>query len=103
MSDAPHGHQAASAGHAHACGHDHGAHAHGQGKHGAAAANVDGADRVKDPVCGMMVDPHTTKHRAEHDGHPYYFCSNGCRTKFEASPVRYVDPGQAVEDRKSVV
>ena len=43
----------------------------------------------------MMVDPHTTKHRAEHGGHPYYFCSNGCRTKFEADPVRYVDPGQA--------
>jgi hypothetical protein len=27
---------------------------------------------VRDPVCGMMVDPHATKHRAEHDGHPYY-------------------------------
>jgi hypothetical protein len=24
-----------------------------------------------------------------------YFCSNGCRTKFEADPVRYVDPGSA--------
>nr|WP_244573584.1 MULTISPECIES: heavy metal translocating P-type ATPase [unclassified Methylobacterium] len=43
----------------------------------------------------MTVDPHAAKHRAEHAGHPYYFCSNGCRTKFEADPVRYLDPGQA--------
>jgi Cu+-exporting ATPase len=43
----------------------------------------------------MDVDPHSAKHRAEHDGHPYYFCSNGCRTKFEADPVRYLDPASA--------
>ena len=43
-----------------------------------------------DPVCGMTVDPHTTKHRAEHQGHPYYFCSAGCRTKFVADPARYL-------------
>ncbi|GEL41087.1 MAG: cadmium-translocating P-type ATPase [Methylorubrum extorquens] len=40
----------------------------------------------------MTVDPHTAKHRAQHNGHPYYFCSNGCRTKFEADPTRYLDP-----------
>ncbi|WP_280944530.1 heavy metal translocating P-type ATPase [Methylobacterium sp. C1] len=57
-------------------------------------ANEAGARRVKDPVCGMTVDPHATEHRAEHDGHPYYFCSNGCRAKFEADPFRYVDPAQ---------
>jgi P-type Cu+ transporter len=43
-----------------------------------------------DPVCGMQVDPHTAKHRAAHDGHPYYFCSAGCRTKFVADPARYL-------------
>ncbi|MFD2181756.1 heavy metal translocating P-type ATPase [Rhodoplanes azumiensis] len=46
--------------------------------------------RVKDPVCGMLVDPHTSTHRAEHDGRPYYFCSAGCRTKFLADPRRYI-------------
>ena len=30
---------------------------------------------VKDPVCGMMVDPHTATHRHTHDGRPYYFLS----------------------------
>ena len=50
------------------------------------------ATTVKDPVCGMSVDPHTAAHRADHDGHPYYFCSAGCRTKFIADPAKYLTP-----------
>jgi len=45
---------------------------------------------VIDPVCGMTVDPHTAKHRAEHRGHSYYFCSAGCRTKFVNDPQTYL-------------
>jgi Cu+-exporting ATPase len=45
---------------------------------------------VKDPVCGMDVDPHTTAHKAEHAGRSYYFCSAGCRAKFVADPLRYL-------------
>ncbi|QJP17646.1 heavy metal translocating P-type ATPase [Starkeya sp. ORNL1] len=45
---------------------------------------------AKDPVCGMDVDPHTAKHRAEHGGRTYYFCCNGCRTKFVADPEKYL-------------
>jgi len=52
---------------------------------------------MKDPVCGMSVDPHTAKHRAEHGGRPYYFCSAGCRTKFLADPARYLDPAAAAK------
>ncbi|MFV0445563.1 MAG: heavy metal translocating P-type ATPase [Planctomycetaceae bacterium] len=38
-----------------------------------------------DPICGMTVD--TDKGiRAERDGRTYYFCCNGCRTKFLAQP-----------------
>ena len=43
-----------------------------------------------DPVCGMTVDPHSAKHRAEYRGHPYYFCSAGCKTKFTADPQKYL-------------
>ena len=53
---------------------------------------ADAAKTERDPVCGMMVDPHTTDHRADHDGHPYYFCSAGCRTKFVAAPDKYLTP-----------
>ncbi len=45
-----------------------------------------------DPVCGMRVDPHKTPHRATHRGCPYYFCSAGCRTKFTATPEKYLSP-----------
>src|SRR3712207_1185139 len=69
-------------GHDHHHGPGHGGHAHGP------SAPVPGA--VKDPVCGMTVDPHTTPHRAEHGGKPYYFCSAGCRTKFVADPAKYL-------------
>lgn len=45
-------------------------------------------DRVKDPVCGMLVDPTTSKHRAEHAGNPFHFCSAGCRTKLGIDTAR---------------
>ena len=43
-------------------------------RHGHASSS----DGVRDPVCGMTVDPHTTAHRQLLAGHAYYFCSAGC-------------------------
>jgi Cu+-exporting ATPase len=74
--------------------HDHhhhghaGAHHDGHG-HGA-AADATMVERAKDPVCGMVVDPHATPHRAEHAGYTHYFCSAGCRAKFVADPGKYL-------------
>ena len=51
--------------------------------------------KVIDPVCGMTVDPLTTPHHAQHEGHDFHFCSAGCRTKFQADPVRYLEPTAA--------
>ncbi|MFG1347948.1 heavy metal translocating P-type ATPase [Xanthobacter autotrophicus DSM 431] len=45
---------------------------------------------VKDPVCGMMVEPGKAKYSARHEKKPYFFCSSSCETKFKADPVRYV-------------
>jgi Cu+-exporting ATPase len=50
----------------------------------------DDVGTVKDPVCGMTVDPATTAHHAEHAGHAYHFCSAGCRAKFIAAPEEYL-------------
>jgi Cu+-exporting ATPase len=47
-----------------------------------------GSQKVKDQVCGMMLDPPTSKHRAEAAGSTYYFCSSKCREKFVAEPTR---------------
>ncbi len=50
---------------------------------------------VKDPVCGMTVDPATAKHQTVYQGETYYFCGAGCREKFEADPQRYLSPQPA--------
>ena len=63
--------------------------------HGLGTTSTGAANEIKDPVCGMTVEPHAAKHRMTHDGHPYYFCSDGCRAKFEADPARYLDPAGA--------
>ena len=47
---------------------------------------------VQDLVCGMSVDPATARHRAEHAGHSYFFCSAQCRQRFTAEPARYLIP-----------
>ncbi|MGC1551123.1 MAG: heavy metal translocating P-type ATPase [Rhodanobacter sp.] len=49
------------------------------------------AHTVKDPVCGMSVDPHTALHRTEHAGHSYYFCAAHCKHKFDADPASYLE------------
>jgi Cu+-exporting ATPase len=38
----------------------------------------------------MSADPATAKHSARHGGQTYYFCSEGCKTKFLAEPERYL-------------
>ena len=45
---------------------------------------------VKDPVCGMDVDPHASEHRARYQDAPYYFCSAHCQKKFIADPEAYL-------------
>lgn len=52
---------------------------------------------VLDPVCGMTVDPATSKHRFEHHGETFHFCSAGCRTKFAADPAKYLAKDKAPE------
>ncbi|MFG1238559.1 heavy metal translocating P-type ATPase [Xanthobacter autotrophicus DSM 597] len=51
-------------------------------------------ETVKDPVCGMDVktDPAAGKPTTEHEGRTYFFCCNGCKTKFEAAPETYLAP-----------
>ncbi len=47
-----------------------------------------------DPVCGMTVQTVDAK-SAVHDGQVYYFCSQDCRARFEASPLSYTKPKAA--------
>ena len=45
---------------------------------------------VKDPVCGMDVEPATAAGRTEHKGQTYYFCGSKCKEKFDFNPEQYL-------------
>ena len=48
------------------------------------------AQKVKDPVCGMDVDPNKVKFHMEYKGHKYHFCSEACLNKFKKEPEKYL-------------
>ncbi|WP_421937966.1 heavy metal translocating P-type ATPase [Phenylobacterium sp.] len=73
------------------CGHAHHDAHHDHAHHAAAVT----PDTTLDPVCGMTVDPQKTAHHAEHAGRDFHFCSAGCRTKFTADPLRYLEKDRA--------
>ena len=66
-------------------GDQHDAQGHGAGRHASASS-----DSARDPVCGMSVDPATSKHRVEHAGETHHFCGAGCAVKFSADPATYL-------------
>ncbi len=70
------------------CGHDaHAGHHHTHDK-----------PAVRDPVCGMTVNPETSKHRFDYRGETFHFCCTGCRTKFAADPQKYLDRSKPQEN-----
>ncbi|MGN6549493.1 MAG: heavy metal translocating P-type ATPase [Pararhizobium sp.] len=66
--------------HSHGCTHSH------------AVQMADGAPRtiVRDPVCGMLVDPSKGKPTATHEETLYHFCGQGCRDRFLKDPEAYL-------------
>lgn len=53
------------------------------------------AATVKDPVCGMKIDPAKARGKAEHKGKTYYFCSADCKARFEKNPAKYAEKESA--------
>src|SRR5579863_4670525 len=67
--------------------------------HGAAqhhhADGPSASTEIKDPVCGMRVDPATAHWRYQHEGTTYYFCCDGCQKMFAADPSKYLGVANA--------
>ncbi len=61
------------------------------------------AAAVKDPVCGMTVDPITAKHRLEHAEKSYYFCCQHCLQKFRRNPGSYLSPDPSYSPKTKIV
>ena len=45
---------------------------------------------AKDVVCGMVVNLEKAAGMSSYEGKPYFFCSAGCQSKFDANPGPYV-------------
>jgi xanthine dehydrogenase accessory factor len=58
-----------------------------------AAPAVSETHEALDPVCGMTVRVAGARHVATHEGRTFYFCSAGCKQRFEADPDAFADAG----------
>jgi YHS domain-containing protein len=47
---------------------------------------------VRDPVCGMEIQPKDAVATEDHDGRTFYFCSHACHETFVNDPHRYGHP-----------
>jgi Cu+-exporting ATPase len=56
---------------------------------------------VKDPVCGMAVDPEKARASTTHEGTTHYFCSPKCKEVFDREPMAYMaGAGRTKDDGK---
>lgn len=44
--------------------------------------------KIADPVCNMRIEPGVFT--SEYNGKVYYFCSDYCKTQFDADPDQYI-------------
>jgi P-type Cu+ transporter len=56
--------------------------------------------KVKDPVCGMLIEVSEAAGSTTYESQPVYFCSDQCRRDFESDPARYYD---RLERRRSLI
>jgi Cu+-exporting ATPase len=52
-----------------------------------------------DPVCKMEVNPASAVAQSEYEGQAFYFCSMECKRRFDAEPLRYLDPTDLAQAR----
>ena len=59
-------------------------------------------ETIHDPVCGREIDPDTAAASWMYETTIYYFCSQECREKFEATPHAYIKSGGASPAPKEI-
>ena len=47
------------------------------------------ADKQRDPVCNMEIEPGKAAGTSQHQGQTYYFCSTNCKQKFDTNPQQF--------------
>src|SRR5215510_1993424 len=56
--------------------------------------SVAAVQTVRDPVCGMSVNPDSAAGSFEYNGQTYYFCSEHCIQRFRKTPTQFIDTTQ---------
>ena len=49
--------------------------------------------KVKDPVCGMVIEQGDAVGTSDYQGKRYYFCSQDCKVEFDENPEDYAGEG----------
>jgi Cu2+-exporting ATPase len=55
---------------------------------------------VKDPVCGMEIEPATAYGKTEYAGKTFYFCSKHCSEEFNKNPEKYASKKHETQEHK---
>ena len=66
-----------------------------------AAPTFKGENCMRDPVCGMRVDP-ATDITWIHGERVYYFCSMSCRGRFRSAPEKFLRPVAAISSAREI-
>lgn len=53
--------------------------------------------KVRDPVCGMLIDAREATGISVHGGRSYLFCAPGCKERFDSRPERFTPVAGAPE------
>ncbi|HTM43572.1 MAG TPA: YHS domain-containing protein [Polyangiaceae bacterium] len=70
-----------------------GSHQHGEAGDGAHSSTI---KTVRDPVCGMQIDPEHAAGIRTVQGLNFFFCSSSCLEKFDQDPQRYNQANESV-------
>ncbi|MFZ7125625.1 MAG: heavy metal translocating P-type ATPase [Desulfobacterales bacterium] len=65
-----------------------------------ASERLDAKEELRDPVCGMTIDPSQSAATYEYKGRTFHFCSGRCLEKFKADAERYAgsDPEKSATE-----
>ncbi|MFQ5434821.1 MAG: YHS domain-containing protein, partial [Anaerolineae bacterium] len=58
--------------------------------------------KVKDPVCGMEMDPQAAATTRDHMGQTFYFCSTQCADTFDEDPHKFAHQAMQMTDTKAM-
>jgi len=57
--------------------------------------DMEGTGTATDPVCGMTVNTRSAEYRSFRGDQTYYFCSAGCKERFDKDPDKYLARDQS--------